>query len=55
MGAAPARETFQRRVDEAMQALAYFGSASRLLTDVVHHGPLAAYTEAHQALYRKHL
>jgi gamma-glutamylaminecyclotransferase len=36
-------------------ALAYFGSAARLLTDAVHHGPLAEYTEAHQALYKKHL
>ena len=41
--------------DQMMQALAYFGSAARLVTDTVHHGPLAEYTEAHQALYRKHL
>jgi hypothetical protein len=37
------------------QAAAYFGSAARLLTDSVHHGPLAEYTEAHQVLYKKHL
>ena len=36
-------------------ALAYFGSAARLLTERVHHGPLAEYTEAHQGLYKKHL
>jgi hypothetical protein len=40
---------------EVTPALAYFGSAARLLTDNVHHGPLAEYTEAHQVLYRKHL
>jgi gamma-glutamylaminecyclotransferase len=40
---------------EVMEALAYFGSASRLPSDTVHHGPIAEYTEAHQALYRKHL
>jgi gamma-glutamylaminecyclotransferase len=46
-----------RRADggEALQALAYFGSASRLTTDTVHHGPLAEYTGAHQVLYRKHV
>jgi gamma-glutamylaminecyclotransferase len=40
---------------EALQVLTYFGSVSRLTTDLVHHGPLAEYTEAHQVLYRKHL
>jgi hypothetical protein len=40
---------------EVTQAAAYFGSAARLLTDSVHHGPLAEYTEAHQVLYKKHL
>jgi [ribosomal protein S5]-alanine N-acetyltransferase len=40
---------------DALQAVAYFGSASRLLTDSAHHGPLAEYTEEHQAIYRKHL
>ena len=40
---------------DVAQALAYFGSPTRLLTDAVHHGPLAEYTEAHQALYKKHL
>jgi gamma-glutamylaminecyclotransferase len=30
---------------------AYFGVASRLRQDVVHHGPLAEYTLAHQALF----
>jgi gamma-glutamylaminecyclotransferase len=40
---------------EVTQALAYFGSPARLLTDGVHHGPLAEYTDAHQVLYRKHL
>jgi gamma-glutamylaminecyclotransferase len=44
-----------RASGEATQALAYFGGAARLLADEVHHGPLAEYTEAHQALYRKHL
>ncbi len=38
-----------------IQAAAYFGSAARLAVDAVHHGPLAEYTPAHQALYRKHL
>jgi gamma-glutamylaminecyclotransferase len=40
---------------DVMPALAYFGSAARLLTDSVHHGPLAEYTGAHQVLYKKHL
>jgi gamma-glutamylaminecyclotransferase len=40
---------------DVLQALAYFGDASRLATDQVHHGPLAEYTAAHQVLYRKHL
>jgi gamma-glutamylaminecyclotransferase len=40
---------------EVTQALAYFGSTARLLTDSVHHGPLAEYSEAHQVLYKKHL
>jgi gamma-glutamylaminecyclotransferase len=40
---------------QALQAQAYFGSPARLRTDTVHHGPLAEYSEAHQALYRKHL
>jgi gamma-glutamylaminecyclotransferase len=40
---------------EVLQVLAYFGSPARLAADTVHHGPLAEYTEAHQALYRKHL
>lgn len=39
----------------SIAALAYFGSAARLASEPVHHGPLAEYTEAHQALYRKHL
>jgi gamma-glutamylaminecyclotransferase len=38
-----------------VSALAYFGSVARLASETVHHGPLAEYTEAHQALYRKHL
>lgn len=40
---------------EVLHAQAYFGSAERVRTDAVHDGPLAEYTEAHQALYRKHL
>jgi [ribosomal protein S5]-alanine N-acetyltransferase len=40
---------------EVSVALAYFGSAARLHSDSVHHGPLDEYTEAHQALYRKHV
>ncbi len=40
---------------ESLQVLAYFGSAARLATDTVHHGPLAEYSDAHQGLYRKHL
>ncbi len=40
---------------DVVQALAYFGSAARLLTDAAHHGPLAEYTQAHQMLYRQHL
>jgi gamma-glutamylaminecyclotransferase len=39
----------------ALAAVAYFGSAARLANETVHHGPLSEYTEAHQALYRKHL
>jgi gamma-glutamylaminecyclotransferase len=38
-----------------LQAVAYFGHASRLQTDVRHHGPIAEYTADHQALYRRHL
>jgi gamma-glutamylaminecyclotransferase len=38
-----------------LAAVAYFGSAARLASETVHHGPLAEYTEAHQLLYRKHL
>ncbi len=46
-----------RPVEEgpALAATAYFGSATRLTSETVHHGPLAEYTDAHQALYRKHL
>lgn len=40
---------------EALDALAYFGSAARLAREVVHHGPLATYEPAHQALYRRHV
>jgi gamma-glutamylaminecyclotransferase len=36
----------------ALRAWVYFGSASRLKTDVVHLGPLAEYTSAHAARYR---
>lgn len=39
----------------SLAAVAYFGSAARLASETVHHGPLAEYTEEHQALYRKHL
>lgn len=38
-----------------LAAVAYFGSATRVASETVHHGPLAEYTDAHQALYRKHL
>ncbi len=38
-----------------LAVVAYFGSAARLASETVHHGPLAEYTDAHQALYRKHL
>ena len=38
-----------------LAAVAYFGSAARVASETVHHGPLAEYTEAHQVLYRKHL
>lgn len=40
---------------EPSLALAYFGSAVRLASETIHHGPLVEYTEAHQALYRRHL
>jgi gamma-glutamylaminecyclotransferase len=40
---------------EPLQALAYFGSSARLAADIVHHGPLAEYTDVHQVLYEKHL
>ncbi len=40
---------------DPLQAMAYFGSAARLATDTIHHGPLGAFTEVHQVLYRKHL
>ena len=36
-------------------AQAYFGSTARLLTEAIHHGPIAEYTEDHQVLYRRHL
>ena len=36
-------------------AEAYFGSTARLLTEAIHHGPIAEYTEDHQVLYRRHL
>ena len=38
-----------------LQAVAYFGDASRLQSDVRHHGPIDEYTAEHQALYRRHL
>jgi RimJ/RimL family protein N-acetyltransferase len=38
-----------------VRAVAYFGSADRLASGDIHAGPLAEYTEAHQALYRKHV
>jgi len=38
-----------------LAAVAYFGSAMRVASETVHHGPLSEYTNAHQALYRKHL
>jgi gamma-glutamylaminecyclotransferase len=40
---------------EAFEALVYLGARERLATDAVHLGPLVEYTEAHQALYRRHL
>jgi gamma-glutamylaminecyclotransferase len=40
---------------EPVEVVAYFGSASRLARETIHHGPLAEYTPAHQVLYRKHL
>jgi len=40
---------------DLVQVQAYFGSPTRLITDAVHHGPLAEYTDAHQVLYRMHL
>ncbi len=50
-----ALEVQQAASGEVIAALAYFGSAERLRSDTVHLGPLAEYTQAHQALYRKHL
>jgi gamma-glutamylaminecyclotransferase len=38
-----------------LAAVAYFGSAARLASETVHHGPLAEYTDAHPSLYHKHL
>jgi gamma-glutamylaminecyclotransferase len=38
-----------------IEALAYFGHAARLDTDLRHHGPIAEYLTEHQALYRRHL
>jgi RimJ/RimL family protein N-acetyltransferase len=38
---------------EALQAMAYFGSAARLTTDIIHVGRVGAFSERHQALYRK--
>jgi gamma-glutamylaminecyclotransferase len=50
-----ALEVRPRKGGAALTALAYFGSAARLARETVHHGPLAEYTETHQALYRMHL
>lgn len=45
-----------RPLDDAtaapLQALVYFGSADRLTSDLVQHGPLAEYTHAHSPHYR---
>ena len=40
---------------DEIDVLAYFGNAARLARETVHHGPVAVYTLAHQALYRMHL
>ena len=45
----------QTATGHLMQALAYFGSPARLLPDSIHCGPIAEYTEALQAIYKKHL
>lgn len=37
----------------AIQAFVYFGSADRLRSDVVQHGPLAEYTHAYSPHYRQ--